>query len=102
MSAALPKFEFEGFRPYSTANIVRSASMSRDRATYLSDLSQGPSLLSEIDDNTAAAILRFLDSFLDTEDQVRPASANIGSEHVATIALCTEVSSEVLGKERWW
>lgn len=76
--------------------------MSCDRTTYLSDLSQGPSLLSEIDDNTAATILCLLDSFLDTKDQVRPASANIGSEHVATIALCTEVSSEVLGKERWW
>lgn len=76
--------------------------MSRDRTTYLSDLSQGPSLLSEIDDNAAATILCLLHSFLDTKDQVRPASANIGSKHVATIALCTEISLGVLGKERWW
>jgi hypothetical protein len=66
--------------------------MSRGRTTYLSDFSQGPSLLSEIDDNAAATILCLLDSFLDTKDQVWPASANIGSEHVATIALCNEVS----------
>jgi hypothetical protein len=55
--------------------------------TYLGDLSQSSSFLSEVDDNTAATVLCFFDSFLDTEDQVRAAGADIRSEYIATVAL---------------
>jgi hypothetical protein len=62
--------------------------------TYLGDLSQSSSFLSEVDDNTAATVLCFFDSFLDTEDQVRAAGADIRSEYIATVAL-------VAGKLTW-
>jgi hypothetical protein len=55
--------------------------------TYLGDLSQGSSFLSEVDDNTAATILCLFNGLLDTKDEVRSAGANIGSEYVATVAL---------------
>jgi hypothetical protein len=67
--------------------------VSCDQATYLGDLSQSSSLLSEVDDNTAATILCLFDGFFDTKDQVRTASADIRSEHVATVALQNTVSS---------
>jgi hypothetical protein len=60
----------------------------------LGDLSQSSSFLSEVDDNTAATVLCFFDSFLDTEDQVRAAGADIRSEYIATVAL-------VAGKLTW-
>jgi hypothetical protein len=58
--------------------------------TYLGDLSQGSSFLSEVDDNTAATILCLFNGLLDTKDEVRSAGANIGSEYVATVALVVD------------
>jgi hypothetical protein len=58
--------------------------------TYLGDLSQSSSFLSEVDDNTTATVLRLFNGFLDTEDQVRSTSANIGSEYVAAVALVAD------------
>jgi hypothetical protein len=45
--------------------------------TYLGHLAQCSSFLSEVDDNSAATILSFLDGLFDTEDEIRPAGADI-------------------------
>lgn len=76
-----------GIRPYNTADMVRSTSLTGDQQTYLGHFSQGSAFLSKVDDNTTATVLCLLDGFLDTEDQVRSACADIRSEYVATVAL---------------
>lgn len=55
--------------------------------TYLGYFTQSPSLLAEVDDHAAAAILSLLDGLLDTENQVRSAGADIRTEDVASVAL---------------
>lgn len=55
--------------------------------SYLGYFAQSPSLLAEVDDHAAAAILGLLDSLLDTENQVRSAGADIRTEDVASVTL---------------
>ena len=64
-----------------------------ERSTYLGDLAQCPALLSKINHNAATAVLGFLYGLLDTEDEVRPTSADVRPEDVAAIAL--------LGPRQW-
>lgn len=57
------------------------------QVTYFGNLSQGSSLLSEVDDYATSTILRLLDGFLDTKDEVWSASTDVRSEHVTAVAL---------------
>ena len=55
--------------------------------TYFGDFTKGASLFSEVDDDAAASLLRFLDSLLNAVDKVRSACADIGAEDIASVAL---------------
>ena len=55
--------------------------------TYLCDFAQGTTFLTEIDHYAAAAVLSLLYGLLDTEDEVRSASANIGTENITAVTL---------------
>ena len=57
------------------------------KTTYLGDFSQSTTLLSEVDDDTATAILCLFNSFFDAKDEIRSTGANIGAKDVAAIAL---------------
>ena len=57
---------------------------------YLCDLAQGTTFFAEIDYHAATALLSLFYSLLDTEDQVRSASANIGTENIADVTLQRE------------
>lgn len=54
---------------------------------YLGHFTEGSALFSEVNNDTTAAILRLLDCLFDTEYEIRATCADIGSKHVATIAL---------------
>lgn len=60
--------------------------------TNLGHLAQRPTLLSEVDHHTTAAVLSFLDGLLDAEDQVRTACADVRTKNVAAVALESSVS----------
>jgi len=59
----------------------------KTRDTHLGDLSKRTTLLSEVDDDSAASGLSLFDGLLDAKDEVRAASADIGTEDVAAVAL---------------
>lgn len=54
---------------------------------HLGNFTEGSTLFPEVNNDTTAAILRLLDCLFDTEYEIRAACADIGSEHVAAIAL---------------
>lgn len=54
---------------------------------YLGNLAKSSAFLSKVDHNATAAILGFLDSLLDAEYQIRPASADVGPENITAVAL---------------
>jgi hypothetical protein len=58
--------------------------------TYLGNFSKSSALLSEIDDDTAAAILGLLYSLLNTEDKVWSAGTDVGAKDITTIALVVD------------
>lgn len=60
----------------------------------LGHLAEGSSFLAEIDDNTAAALLRLLHSLFHTEDEIRATCANIGAKDIAAVALVVNTQSE--------
>lgn len=55
---------------------------------------QSAPFLAEVDDHAGPALLRLLDGFLDAEDQVRPARADVGAEDVAAVALVVHAQGE--------
>lgn len=61
------------------------------RPVYLCDFSESSPLLSEVDDDSTPAVLRFLDGLFNPEDEVRSASAYIGAEHITAVALYRDV-----------
>ena len=54
---------------------------------YLGNFSERPPFFPEVDDHPTSPFLGFLDRLLDSEYEIRPACADIGSEDVAAIAL---------------
>mmetsp|Transcript_51127 Transcript_51127/g.122994 ORF Transcript_51127/g.122994 Transcript_51127/m.122994 type:complete len:429 (-) Transcript_51127:1632-2918(-) len=63
----------------------------------LCHLSQGAALLPEVNANSCSSPLGTLDALLDGVRQVRPASADVGAEHVAAIALIVHAAGELHG-----
>lgn len=55
--------------------------------TYLGNFTQSSPFLSEVNDDTTATVLGLFDGLLDTEDEIRPARADIRAEDVAPVAL---------------
>lgn len=55
--------------------------------SYLCNLPEGATFFAEVNDNAGATILCLLDGLLDTKDQVRSASTDIGAKNVTSIAL---------------
>lgn len=62
-------------------------SLMRGTPTHLGHLSQCSTFFSEVDDDTAAAILGLLDGLLNAEDEVWPTGADIRAEDIASVAL---------------
>jgi hypothetical protein len=52
------------------------------------------SFFTEVDDNTAAAFLSFLDSFFHAEDEIWAAGANVGSKYVAAVTFVVYTEGE--------
>jgi hypothetical protein len=65
------------------------------RRIYLGNFTQRSAFFAEVDDNTGTTILGFLDSLLDTENQIGAACADVGAEYITSIAL-TDVSGRPL------
>ena len=61
----------------------------------LGHFTQRTTFLAEVDDNATAASLRFLDRFLDTKSEVGSACADVGPEHVTSVALVVDAESEL-------
>ena len=55
--------------------------------SYLGNFSERPPFFPEVDDHSTSPFLGFLDRLLNSEYEIRPACADIGSENVAAIAL---------------
>jgi hypothetical protein len=70
-------------------------SLARIVYEVLGDFSESSSLFTEVDNNTAAALLGFLHSLFDSEDEVWPTGANVGSEDVATVAFVVDAEGEL-------
>lgn len=60
---------------------------SKTRVAYLCHFSKGTTFFPEIYNYAAAAPLSFLHSLFDAKDQVWSACADIGTEHITSIAL---------------
>jgi hypothetical protein len=52
----------------------------------LGDLTEGPTLLPKVYNDTHATFLRCANAFLNSVDQVGPASADVGAKHVGSAA----------------
>ena len=64
----------------------------------INHLSKCSAFLAEVDHDPDATALSALDGLLDSEDEVRAARANVGSEDVRAIALVVYAKSELLGR----
>lgn len=60
----------------------------------LGDFAKCSALFAEIDDNTTATVLSFLDSFLDTESKVWATCADVGSKYVTAVAFIVNTKCE--------
>src|ERR1700753_52091 len=52
----------------------------------LGNLAESASFLSEVDNNATPSFLSLLDGLLDTEDEIRAASAYVGTEDITSVA----------------
>ena len=61
----------------------------------LGDLAQRAALLAVIDDDAEAARLGRAGAFLDAVDEIGPAGADVGAEHVGTVALVVDAAGDL-------
>lgn len=87
---------------FDTSNVLRSlevlagsvfASLSGIVNEVFGDLAKCSAFFTEVDDNTTSAILSFLDSFFDSESEIRATCANIRAKDVAAITLIVNAES---------
>ena len=60
----------------------------------LGHLAERAALLAVVDDEAGAAFLRLLHAFLDAVDEVGPAGADVGAEHVGAVAFVVHAAGE--------
>jgi len=63
---------------------------------YLCNFSEGPSFLTEINDDATSTFLCLLDCFFNTVDEVRTTCTNITPEHVTSVTLSIILDRHIL------
>ena len=61
----------------------------------LGDLAERAAFLAVVDDDAELALLRGAGAFLDAVDEIRPAGADVGAEHVGAVALVMHAAGEL-------
>lgn len=60
------------------------------KINYLCHLTKSSAFFTEVNDHSTSTLLRFFDCFLDAIDKIWSAGADVGSEHVTSVALAFE------------
>lgn len=66
-----------------------------DGGSHLCNFTQCASFLAEIDNHSAAAVLRLLHGLLNSEQEIRTAGADIGSKDIRAVTLVVDTESQL-------